>query len=63
MVREVVPSRIAVPRYLRDVLLNLPTFPTTGPDGPHGEVPPRFVAEIASGPLGVLYLRSVRPTP
>ena len=60
MVREVVPSRITVPRDLRDLLLNLPPFPTAGPDGPHTEVPPRFVAEIASGPLGVLYLRSVR---
>jgi hypothetical protein len=59
-VRETVPSRIAVPKHLRDVLLILPEFPATGPDGPHGEVPPRFDAEIAGGPLGVLYLRSLR---
>jgi hypothetical protein len=60
-VREIVPSRITVPRHLRDAVLNLPPFPTTGPDGPPTDVAPRFVAEIASGPLGVLYLRSVRP--
>lgn len=60
-VREIVPSRVTVPGPWRDVLRNLPSRPASGPDSPHTELPPRYVAEIASGPLGVLYLRSVRP--
>jgi hypothetical protein len=60
IVRELVPARITVTRQWREILLNLPPQPASGPDGPHTEAPPRYVAEIASGPLGVLYLRSVR---
>ena len=59
-VREIVPSTVAVPRAMRDTLGGLPPRPPTGPDGPHTLALPRYVAEIASGPLGVLYLRSVR---
>jgi hypothetical protein len=59
-VREIVPSTVAVPRRLRDALIGLPPRPSTGPDGPHTLVPPRYVADIASGPLGVLYLRAIK---
>jgi hypothetical protein len=59
-VPEIVPSRVTVPRQWREVLVNLPPLPPTGPDGPHTEIPPRYTAEIASGPLGVLYVRRVR---
>lgn len=59
-VREIVPSTVAVPRALRDELSGLSPRPATGPDGPHTLAPPRYTAEIASGPLGVLYLRAIR---
>jgi hypothetical protein len=57
---SVVPSQVTVPRHLRDELAALPSRPPSGPDGPHTLAPPRYVAEMASGPLGVLYLRAVR---
>lgn len=59
-VREIVPAAVAVPRAMRDTLSGLPTRPSIGPDGPHTLAPPRYVAEIASGPLGVLYLRAIK---
>lgn len=56
----IVPSTVAVPRDLREVLTGLPPRSSTGTDGPHTLVPPRYVAEVASGPLGILYLRAIR---
>jgi hypothetical protein len=59
-VRQIVPSTVAVPRALREALGGLPPRPSPGPEGPHTLAPPRYVAEIASGPLGVLYLRAIK---
>jgi hypothetical protein len=59
-VRQIVPSTVAVPRAMRDVLSGLPPRPSTGADGPHTLVAPRYIAEVASGPLGILYLKAVR---
>ena len=59
-IKSIVPSTISVPANLREALTHLPPRPSTGPDGPHTLVPPRYAAEVASGPLGILYLRAVK---
>jgi hypothetical protein len=59
-IKEIVPSTISVPAYLRAPLMSLPARASSEPDGPHTLVPPRYTAEVASGPLGILYLRTVR---
>lgn len=57
LVRQVVPATITVPRSMRPVLEGLDAPSPVKPDGPH---PPRYEADVASGPLGVLYLRRLR---
>jgi len=61
-IKQIVPSTISVPAHLRETLTSLAPRPSTGPDGPHTLVPPRYTAEVASGPLGILYLRAVTRT-
>jgi hypothetical protein len=55
--RELVPATVSVPRHLRPVVdgLSPPSVPSDG-----SSVPPRYEAEIATGPLGVPYLRGLR---
>lgn len=54
MLREVVPSTIAVPHALGSVLDGLPSHASAE------EQAPRYDAELAMGPLGVPYVRSIR---
>lgn len=54
---DLVPHEVSVPRHLRPVLDRL------GPSGTHPDdspTPPRYEVELAVGPLGVPYIRSLR---
>lgn len=58
--RQIIPSRISVPRHLRQVLTTLPSRVESPPDAARTAAPPRYHAELASGPLGILYVRGIR---
>jgi hypothetical protein len=57
LVREIVPGNVTVPRRFRPVIAGL-ALPSALPDG--SPRPPRYEAELATGPLGVAYLRGLR---
>jgi hypothetical protein len=57
LVRGLVPATVTVPRRFRPVIADLPP-PSVLPDG--SPRPPRYEAELATGPLGVPYLRGLR---
>jgi hypothetical protein len=59
-VQQIVPSTVSIPHQLREALSGLPARPAVAENGSNSHVPPRYAAEVASGPLGVLYLRAVR---
>jgi hypothetical protein len=61
--REVVPSTLTIPRHLRPAVEGLaPLFQRAyrGGSEPVGRTEPRYAADIATGPLGVPYVRALR---